>query len=159
MSADALGRRIAVQERIERAKHLLAHAEEATRGLTFGDDTLDTLDTDGHVRRALRALLPVAVNAVGFDVVIGLGTDPAWGVRIYHEGDSVEVAAVTLCHRAASAVQVDATQVPDADDANPDADDLDEGAADPAAGPDNDTPEQPDDPDDVVSQLADLLRG
>lgn len=136
MSTDALDRHLAFQERIDRAKQMVRRAEETCRHLQFGDHTLGEMDPDGHVRRCVRALLPLAVKDPSFDVTISLGTNRSWGVRLQNIDHAVDLTAVFL----------ESAAEPALDDIVP-----------AAAGHEPDDPESAE--DDVISALADLLRG
>lgn len=94
MSTEVLDRHTAFQLRIDRAKETVRHAEAACEALVFGDATLADLDAEGHVRRSVRTLLPLAVKNPSFDVTISLGADRSWGVRVHTVQERVEVTAV-----------------------------------------------------------------
>ena len=96
MSTEALNRHLAVQERIDRAKEMVRRAEEAAQAMSFGDSTLGELDVEGHVRRSVRALLPLAAKDPTFDVTVTLGTERDWGVRVHNVDHIVQLAAVCL---------------------------------------------------------------
>jgi len=94
MSSDLIGRRRAVEQRLDRARALELSLKEKTEILaeTTGM-SIEQLDFDGSFRASLAALAAVASRRTHFDVIVTL-PDAPFGVRIQHVNDAVSAEVV-----------------------------------------------------------------
>ena len=92
MSADVIGRRRAVEQRLARARTLAHSLEEATDALAVSSgQPIDQLDPDGSLRTALTALAGVAALRPSFDVMVAL-PGALFALRVLHtDGGDVEI--------------------------------------------------------------------
>jgi hypothetical protein len=97
MSSDLIGRRRAVEQRLDRAKALELALKEKTEILaeTTGM-SIEQFDFDGSFRASLTALAGLASRRTTFDVIVAL-PDAPFGVRIQHLNNAVS--AEVVVHR------------------------------------------------------------
>jgi hypothetical protein len=97
MSSDLIGRRRAVQERLERARTLELSLKENTEILAESTGmSIEELDFDGSLRAALSAMTSLAARRSQFDVIVTI-PDAPFAVRIRHINDAVS--AEVVVHR------------------------------------------------------------
>ena len=112
MSSDLIGRRRAVEERLDRARALELTLKDATDLLgELAGASIEQLDFDGSFRAALTALAGVASRRTQFDVVITLPESP-FGVRIQLLHNEVSADAVALRGGPYEPVKVPASRAP-----------------------------------------------
>lgn len=94
MSIDAIGRRRAVEERLQRARRLGQALDRAAAELAADCGTpIETVDPQGSLRTALSALAGIAALRPGFDVMVAL-PGAARALRVAHRDDDVHIALV-----------------------------------------------------------------
>jgi hypothetical protein len=97
MSSDLIGRRRAVQERLERARDLELSVQENTALLTEASGMrIEDLDFDGSLRAALSSMTSLASRRTHFDVIVTI-PDAPFAVRIRNLNNAVS--AEVVVHR------------------------------------------------------------
>ena len=85
-------RREAAADRLSMADELLSGLEAQVEQVTA---TGIAVDPDGVLVGAVSALIPLALRTDGYDVVVSLGPDHAWGARLRRTGDRLHAELLT----------------------------------------------------------------
>jgi hypothetical protein len=87
LSADVIGRRRAVEERLARARTLAQSLDGASAELVeVSGLPIENLDPDSSLRTALSALAEVAAFRPGFDIIVAL-PGASYALRVQHDVD------------------------------------------------------------------------